>query len=558
MPEAHRSCLLERRFRGHGMSNDDEKGTTQLPAGTSGAFGGASDTAQTALNIGRTIVRAVANHRARRDMDDMRRQEQADQAGLLAAPPAIHGSARWATRADFSEGKSKGHLRPAAAFDDADARDIFLGAFTEGDQTDWLYWDGQGHLMSIAPTRSGKATMQIIPNLLRYGGSCVVLDPKGELYEATSKYRASLGPVYRIAPFEADTHAFNPLDTIETEADVRALADLLIPQDVQSPDFFRKDAIAFLNGLIQYVLENRSPAACTMAEIRRLTALPTHDFLGLAAEMAAYDNVAASGAGKIVLGKNRERGLPSLRDTLNTELSLWDDDGVVRATRGSDVDFRTLKDRPATVYVTVPFTKMKAFAPFLKVLLTSALDGMLQNPATPKIPVLFVLDEFLSLGPFPQFRDAIMTHAGADVRLWFFLQNVAMLEEHYPTTWRSFYDATVRSMFGTGDPFTAKLISDELDTTTVAHQSSTFTLGKSVSREDFFDTGSGDNLNVTRSVSLTSRHLLTPGEVIQRLGGVHQDETRDAIVRIAGLPPVMARLVPYFKGERAIKRVGSL
>ena len=42
-------------------------------------------------------------------------------------------------------------------------------------------WAGESHLLTVAPTRTGKATMQIIPNLLHYKGSAVVLDPKGEL-----------------------------------------------------------------------------------------------------------------------------------------------------------------------------------------------------------------------------------------------------------------------------------------------------------------------------------------------------------------------------------------
>ena len=43
----------------------------------------------------------------------------------------------------------------------------------------------------------------VAANLLRYRGSAVVIDPKGELYEANSVWRAAnFGPVYRIAPFD--------------------------------------------------------------------------------------------------------------------------------------------------------------------------------------------------------------------------------------------------------------------------------------------------------------------------------------------------------------------
>jgi type IV secretion system protein VirD4 len=49
--------------------------------------------------------------------------------------------------------------------------------------------DGSGHLLTVAPTRAGKGTGQIIPNLLRWTGSCIVIDVKGENYLRTAGFR---------------------------------------------------------------------------------------------------------------------------------------------------------------------------------------------------------------------------------------------------------------------------------------------------------------------------------------------------------------------------------
>jgi type IV secretion system protein VirD4 len=524
--------------------------------GVFGAGGDALGTVRTAVDITRTLAKAYMGNRVRRDIEDERASQQARLDAQLAIPSDVHGSARWAVREDLA---GAGYLRPAASYDDPSS--ILLGAFMEdGGETPagWLHWDGEGHLMTVAPTRTGKSTMLIIPNLLRYRGSCIVLDPKGELYEHTSAWRSQLGPVHRIAPFEAQTHSFNPLASIRSPADARALADLMIPDDPHAQEYFRKDAIAFLNGAIQYVCEEAPPHRMNLAEVRDITTLPTSRFLDVATRMSESPNPAIRNAGNIVLGKNRERGIPSLRDTLNTELSIWDDAGVRRSTASNDIDFRALKDQVATVYITVPFEQMDAFAPFLRVLLATALDGMVKNTRVPDTQVLFVLDEFLSLGPFPRFRDAIRTHAGAGVRLWFFLQDIATLEEHYPKTWKAFFDATVRLFFGTRDPFTAATISELVGEETRAHQNTSFSLGTSVSRDDFFDTGSGQNLNVTHSVSLSGRRLLTPAEVVQKLSGLNPDKTREAIVGLDGVPPAQVRLVPYFLGERSRERLGQL
>lgn len=53
--------------------------------------------------------------------------------------------------------------------------------------------DDDRHAMAIAGTRSGKSLTLLIPNLLRYPGSVLVLDPKGELVRATAAARRRMG-----------------------------------------------------------------------------------------------------------------------------------------------------------------------------------------------------------------------------------------------------------------------------------------------------------------------------------------------------------------------------
>ena len=65
---------------------------------------------------------------------------------------------------------------------------------------------GQQHVILAAPSRSGKGIGVVIPNLLTYSDSMVVLDIKGENYEITSGWRASQGQeIYRFDPF-SETH----------------------------------------------------------------------------------------------------------------------------------------------------------------------------------------------------------------------------------------------------------------------------------------------------------------------------------------------------------------
>jgi hypothetical protein len=57
------------------------------------------------------------------------------------------------------------------------------------------------HVMMVAPTRAGKGVGFVIPNLMAFAGSVVVLDVKGENFEKTSRLRAINGDeVYRFGP----------------------------------------------------------------------------------------------------------------------------------------------------------------------------------------------------------------------------------------------------------------------------------------------------------------------------------------------------------------------
>ena len=71
------------------------------------------------------------------------------------------------------------------------------------------------HALIVAPTGRGKTTGFVIPNLLTFKGSAVVLDVKGENFEATARHRAAEGDkVYRFAPtdwHDRCSHRYNPL-----------------------------------------------------------------------------------------------------------------------------------------------------------------------------------------------------------------------------------------------------------------------------------------------------------------------------------------------------------
>jgi len=337
-----------------------------------------------------------------RALEDARARKQ--QAELKRSPPPIHGSARWSNPTELNNvGLTKSNIGHGLSF----------GTHKNSAVT----WEGESHLLTVAPTRTGKGTMQIIPNLLQYKGSCVVLDPKGEMYEATSKWRReNVGPVYALNPFnmpitppegkiEQFTHAFNPLDTVTDNLSATKLAEMVFPRnDDDRSAFFDSEAIGFLSGVIEFFALYGTPEQRTMGNIRdKLSSISTELYQLLKAMTHPTMPNSIRNAAKNFYSKSKETGKPRVIDSLNQHLRTY-----------------------------------------VRMVLAMALNAMVEHKNKPDIPVLFVLDEFLTLDADKRFEEALRTHA--------------------------FLQAEAQCFFGTNDIHTAKLISETMGNKTVAYE----------------------------------------------------------------------------------------
>ena len=520
-----------------------------------------ADAVVAAIRAGRDYE--VILERARQNKRDKDEREH-----LLKSPPPLHGSAHWATAADLAP-----MLKGRDAFAE-NGSSILLGGFEdpETSRVDFLHWDDVGHLLTVAPTRAGKAVTTIVPNLLRYRGSAVVIDPKSELYALTSAWRArEVGPVYRIAPFDRPgdqetagfpRHRFDPFQRVETYADARNLAGDLYAVDPRSPTFFRDDFIAMFTAAILTVREKAPPQERNLSTVFSLVDSGPEMLFRLfdAMEKSRYSEI--SSAATSIKSKNKQTGVSTLTDSIRTALGPFKDPNIRESFEGNDFTFESLKERPATIYIDVPFHLIQPYAAYLRVILKGALDAMVRNRRQPEIPVLFVLDEFLQLGRFEDFRAAIRTHAGSGVRLWFFVQDLAGLEENYENGWRMFLNCAVKQFFGTNDLQTAEMLSRNLGQQTVAHRSTNAGGNVSASSGGFMGDGASSNVSFSsgESVQLFGRALLTPDEVIQRLSGWGDQKKswRYGIVLANGVSPIQVGLFNSHFSKVCQERMGHL
>lgn len=156
---------------------------------------------------------------------------------------------QWAETADLGN-----------AWDYREDKGLFLG-YRGGRE---IGWSDDRHALTIAGTRAGKGTSLIIPNLLRFNGSVLAIDPKGELARITGRRRGELGQRVVLDPFGENgrwpSGSYNPLDELDPTSrevidDAGVIADALIIYSGEGDPHWTSAARGLLRALILLVLD---------------------------------------------------------------------------------------------------------------------------------------------------------------------------------------------------------------------------------------------------------------------------------------------------------------
>jgi len=409
-----------------------------------------------------------------------------------------------------------------------------------------LRYCGPAHLLTIAPTRSGKGVGAIIPNLLTAERSILCIDPKGENARIAAGARHRLGPVYVLDPFGvsgAPTAAFNPLDALNPESldlaeDAALVADALVydPPGQSGDAHWNEEAKALIAGLILHVVTDPGQPS-SLATVRELLTLAPDDFDRLLRQM--QQNPAAGGlvarAANRHLGKS-EREATSVLSSAQRHTHFLDSPRMVQGLNRSDFRFEDLKAGIATIFLVLPPERLATHARWLRLLVAQAINAMARSPIRPAAPVLFLLDEFAALGRLEAVERAFGLMAGYGLQLWPILQDKHQLWSVYGERAGTFLsNAGLIQIFNVADVETASWVSKSIGATTVSYQTSGTSVSKSPGRFLLDQTTKG----ISTSAHLTRRDLLTPDEVMRLDNGLE-------ILLPQGQAPVIARKVRYY------------
>ncbi|WP_457356041.1 type IV secretory system conjugative DNA transfer family protein [Roseateles sp. P5_D6] len=360
--------------------------------------------------------------------------------GLVAAARQrrpLHGDARFATVVEISRAGLTGGDRPG----------ILVGR--HGGRYLALY--GQLSVMLSAPTRSGKGVGVVIPNLLNWPDSVVVLDIKGENFDTTAGYRAAHGqPVYAFSPFDdnARSHRWNPLTAVRVSP-MHRVGDLLIighvffPNDgsgTSSEAFFNDQARNLFLGLGLVLLETPELPR-TIGEMLRQSSgkgrsLREH-LTGVIATRAEEERALTDECTDALqrLLSNSDNTLSSIVATFVAPLTIFADAIVDAATSADDFHLDDVRRRRMSIYVRIPPNRLANARPLLNLFFSQLVSLNTQHlpeqDPTLRFQCLLVNDEFTAMGRVGVITNAAAFLAGYNLRLLTVVQAMSQLDAVY-------------------------------------------------------------------------------------------------------------------------------
>ena len=353
---------------------------------------------------------------------------------------SAYGDAKFASSADLNQ---------AGLFKESDTA-VIIGRIKSKPLRD----SSGKFIILAAPTRSGKGVGIVIPILLDYKSSVVVLDIKGENFGLTSGYRASIGQeifVFNPFPENGQTHRWNPFRYVSNEhfkriGDVRSIAQMLYPDGNGGGNerFFTENARNVFLALSLFLFEKQDQALLfsmphqypSFGQLYRLAAGDGSElkpYLKRLSE-ASFLSDAAKTAFAGVLSQAEET-FSSIMGTFNAPLTAWSDPFLDAATSADDFLLTDVRKKRMTIYLCVSPNKLSQSS-----LILNLFFSQLINENTKTLPqdddklqhqCLMLMDEFTSIGAVEIIAHAVSYMAGYNMRLLPIIQSMSQLDATY-------------------------------------------------------------------------------------------------------------------------------
>ena len=321
-----------------------------------------------------------------------------------------------------------------------------------------MTYSGDGHLITFAPTGTGKTSGPVITDALKHPGQLIVLDRKGEVFAATADARRAMSHEVCMVDLRdgGERGSLNPFDMAsrcgtDPTATARSFAAELIERGVDERDRFWNDwSETMIAGGSAWLLADRPPAE------RRLSALfdlfTCDDVVYQLAVMLdgkKVSNRAAKAAFAAFLQLAERETRPSVLGTVQSHLRLFDSDLARRVTDTTTMDLDAfVAGKPMSLYIIVPPSRLSAYRPLLRMWLSGLILLLTQRENPPRERTLMLCDEIGRLGRLEALLTAVTLMRSWGLTLWSFWQDAAQLQIYGPHANTLVDNAGVIQIFG--------------------------------------------------------------------------------------------------------------
>ena len=413
------------------------------------------------------------------------------------------------------------------------------------------------HWVYLGSTGSGKSVTQVIPyctflSSAKTKRSAFITDPKGEIFNATSKMFEDRG--YEVITIDfrnpEKSNKFNILDPIineyekymefeemskntsdeslkilldnksmsslaETNRLISSLSDMIMKDKVEAKDpFWNQSARQLLEGLIgffleEYKLKHIDRSQITMTSIRKFqnSSMEQSNFEKFRQYLNTrpYGTKSKDSLTSIITAS--ENTYKSITSVFGSKMNLFDDVNVANVTSVTNFDFAGIGKKPTALYVIVPDEDKTYFTlvTIIVGLLYRELVKLANSRDDKKLEcqIDWLLDEFANCPPLADIEAIVSVARSRGMRFHFFIQSFAQLDNVYgKEVAQIILDNCGLVYLNTNTQDTAEAISKRLGKKTIESNS----LSQSISL---------NNYNGNQSTSLMARDLLTPDEIKQ-------------------------------------------
>lgn len=410
------------------------------------------------------------------------------------------------------------------------------------------------HYVYLGSSNSGKTVTSVIPMIsfiatAKKKRSVFITDPKGEIYEKTSKMLKDNGYNILTIDFRNPTlsNNLNLLEPIILEYEkyieyekkvqkeeneklkekynnlsitsyaevirlINSLATIIMTENNSKDPFWNNSSKNLLEGLISFFMEEYKKQRLNRNQI---TLTNIRKFQNSIMKESNFEKFKSYIENKEAGSKAKDNLLPILSINENTyksitsvfseKMSIFDDINVANITSKSDFDFDIIGKKITALYVIVPDEDKIYFklVTLIIAMMYKELIKLANSSDNKKLPIEidFLLDEFANCPPFDNIEAMVSVARSRGIRFHFYIQSLAQLNSVYgKEISKIILDNSGLIYLKTNTMDTAEEISKRLGKKTIE--------SNSISRNLSIFDNKGN-----KSTSFMARDLLTPDEV---------------------------------------------